>query len=99
LYEGKINDGGVIGLETGDGFRQPKTLERLSYSERSQRVVGDQVKRPSEPNAIETHGQNPLGDGVHGLLAETLNHHGFEMCHPIHARQLHPLPGFVHNPP
>ena len=36
FYEGKIYDGRVVGLDSGEGFRQSKTLTGLSHSERSQ---------------------------------------------------------------
>ena len=67
--EGKVDDGGVVGLDTRDGIKEAKILEGMSHSEGSKRVIGGQLKWPSEPNTVEAHGLDSLGNGIKGLLA------------------------------
>jgi len=56
LDEGKIDDGGVVGLNSGDGFKEAQLLKGASNGERSQRVVDRQKSGPSEPHAVKAHG-------------------------------------------
>lgn len=66
--EGKVKDGRVVGMDARDGLKQAKILERISDGERSERVVGEQEEWPSEPDTVEPHGFDSLGDHTHGLL-------------------------------
>ncbi|PON42298.1 hypothetical protein PanWU01x14_282540 [Parasponia andersonii] len=99
LDEGKIDDGGVIGLNTSNGLCETKTLEGLSDGKGGKGVVGGQVEGPSETHAVKAQRRDSARDCVDGLLAEAFGHHGLKMRNPIQAGQLHPLPAFVHNPP
>lgn len=99
IYDRKVNDGGVVSLNTSNWFKKTKALERVSNSERSKRIVGGQEERPSEPDTVETHWNNPLGDDIQRLFAKPFGQHGFKMWNPIQACQFHSLPTFVHNPP
>ena len=56
LDEGKIDNGGVVGLDTSNGFKEGKVLKGASNGERSKRVISDQNYRPSEPDTVEAHG-------------------------------------------
>lgn len=67
--EREIDDGGVIGLEAGDGFFEAEPLEGVSGGEGGQGVIGGQVDRPREAYAVETERRDLGGDGVERLLA------------------------------
>ena len=56
MDERKIDDGGVVGLDTSNGFKEAKALKGSSNGERSKRVIGDQKCGPSEPDTVEAHG-------------------------------------------
>lgn len=71
----------------------------MTNSDGGEGVVGGQVERPCEPDAVEAEGGDTLGDGVEGLLAEAFSDDGVEMRHPVHARQLHALTVLVDDPP
>lgn len=66
--EGKINDGGVDGLNSIDGLKKAKVLERVSDSERSKRVIGEQEKWPCESHTVEPHRLDSLGNHIQRLL-------------------------------
>ncbi|WVZ25040.1 hypothetical protein V8G54_003584 [Vigna mungo] len=98
LDEGKINDGGVVRLHSGDGFKEAQLLKRGSNGERTQRIVGHQKSGPSEPHAVEAHGLYFLRYGIDGPFAQPFRHHNFQVGNPIHTRQLHPSPISAHDP-
>lgn len=64
-----VDEGGVVGLKAGDGFKQAELLKGLADGERRNGVVGGQEERPSEPDAVESHGGYGFGDDVYGLFA------------------------------
>lgn len=97
--EREIDDGRVIGLETGDGFLEAEPEEGVSDGEGGEGGVGGEEERPGEADAVEPEGRDSAGDGVEWLLAESLRHHRLQMRHPVQARQLHPPPPVVHYPP
>jgi len=66
--DGKINDGGVEGLNIIDGLKKAKVLERVSDSERSKRVIGEQEKWPCESHTVEAHRLDTLGNHIQRLL-------------------------------
>ena len=98
MEERKIDDGGVVGLHSGDGFKEAKLLKGASNGERRKRVVRHQKCGPSEPHAVEARGLYSLRNHIHGLFAEPFRHHKFQMGNPIHTRQLHPSPILAHDP-
>ncbi|WVZ22454.1 hypothetical protein V8G54_000998 [Vigna mungo] len=98
LDERKVNDGGVVGLDAGDGIKEAEVLKGASNGERSQRVVCDQKYGPSESDTVEAHRLYSLGNVIDGLFAEPFSHHSFHVGNPIHTRELYPSPILAHDP-
>ena len=66
-------------MESSNGLKEAKVLKGVSHSEKSKRVIGYQAKRPSEPDAVEAHGLDSLGNLIHRLFAKSLGHHSIKM--------------------
>lgn len=78
---------------------QSEILKRLTNSEGGEGVVGGQVKRPRQPDAVKAERGDTVGDGVDGLLAEAFGNYGVEMSHPVDASELDALAVLVDDPP